>query len=331
MSCALLVGAGAVGARAARQLVDTPGLTRLLVADRRAARAEAVAHAMGEKAEAIEWHAAAPLPVDADVVACALPAGADLAVAERALAAGRAFATVTDDRDSIEALLGLDERARAAGVTLAVGCGLAPGLADVLARHAAGALDHIDEAHVARSGVAGPASVAALRHALHERPTEWRDGAWLDARPMGPELVWFPDPIGARDCTLAAGGLALIVRALPGLSHATLRLADPPPRKRRILGPRETEGSWGTTRVEVHGRRGSTVESIVFGVVERTAVAAGSVLAVAVAQLAGALEGQQPRTPGAHGLAELVEPVSFLAELARRGVRAAVYEGVPVA
>ena len=30
---------------------------------------------------------------------------------------------------------------------------------------------------------------------------------------------------------------------------------------------------------------------------------------------------------GAAGLAELVDPVAFLAELARRGVKAAVFEG----
>ena len=35
--------------------------------------------------------------------------------------------------------------AREAGVTLAAGCGLAPGLADVLARHAAGAVESVDE------------------------------------------------------------------------------------------------------------------------------------------------------------------------------------------
>jgi len=35
--------------------------------------------------------------------------------------------------------------------------------------------------------------------------------------------------------------------------------------------------------------------------------------------------------PGVQGLGVLVEPVPFLAELAQRGVRSAVFEGVPVA
>jgi len=37
------------------------------------------------------------------------------------------------------------------------------------------------------------------------------------------------------------------------------------------------------------------------------------------------------KQPGVQGLGLLLEPVPFLAELAQRGVRAAVFEGVPVA
>jgi len=73
-----------------------------------------------------------------------------------------------------------------------------------------------------------------------------------------------------------------------------------------------------------------TFECTVYGVVERTAVAAGAVLAVVAARLGGALA---PRLvqPGVHGLGTLVDPVPFLAELAQRGVRAAAFEGVAVA
>ena len=74
-------------------------------------------------------------------------------------------------------------------------------------------------------------------------------------------------------------------------------------------------------------------ESIVYGVIEHPAVAAGTVLAVAAARLAGLLPGiELLREPvGASGLGTLVEPTSFLAELARRGVKAATFEGVAVA
>jgi hypothetical protein len=73
---------------------------------------------------------------------------------------------------------------------------------------------------------------------------------------------------------------------------------------------------------------------MVYGVIDRTAVASGTVLAVAAACLAGIAPGLSARagpTAGVQGLAALVEPVPFLAELARRGVKAAVFEGVRVA
>jgi len=67
---------------------------------------------------------------------------------------------------------------------------------------------------------------------------------------------------------------------------------------------------------------------VVYGVVDRMAIAAGTVLAVTAAALVHA-PGVQVRVEasGAHGLGALVQPVPFLAELARRGVRVAVYEG----
>jgi hypothetical protein len=55
---------------------------------------------------------------------------------------------------------------------------------------------------------------------------------------------------------------------------------------------------------------------------DRPAVAAGAVAALtALWSVQGRL-----RRPGAGGLAELVEPVPFLAELKARGVRAAVFQ-----
>ena len=90
---------------------------------------------------------------------------------------------------------------------------------------------------------------------------------------------------------------------------------------------------WGAVRVEAWGWRGTARTSVVYGVIERTAVAAGTVLgrhrrpgcAGALPGLAGA------PGPGAFGLGAVVEPVPFLAELARRGVKAAAFEGVAVA
>jgi hypothetical protein len=330
----LLEGLGAVGIRAARQLVDTPGVDALLVAARSAVRRTEVAASLGDRAEAVELGPDDPLPAGVDAVAVALPAALVAARAERALAARVPFAASLDDTEVLDAVLELDEPARTAGLLVAPGCGLAPGLADVLARHAADALDAVDEIHVARAGSAGPASTAALRRALRDPVVEWRDGDWREERHPNHELVWFPDPIGARECSPVTVGAALLVRAFPGVQRVTIRLAEPLDRRFTWPGRRGLDGGWGSTRVEVWGWRGTTRESMVYGVIDRTAIAAGTVLALTAGRLAGAAPGLASRSgpsAGVHGLAALVEPVPFLAELARRGVKAAVFEGVAVA
>jgi hypothetical protein len=84
------------------------------------------------------------------------------------------------------------------------------------------------------------------------------------------------------------------------------------------------EGMLGAVRVEVRGLRGASHDVEVYGALDRPAVASGTVAAVAAAWTT---DGRLSR-PGAGGLAELIdEPVPFLQELARRGVRAAVFEG----
>jgi hypothetical protein len=85
------------------------------------------------------------------------------------------------------------------------------------------------------------------------------------------------------------------------------------------------EGVVGAVRIEVRGRRGQVRDAHVFGVIDRPAIAAGTVAAVAaVAAGTGALE----RT-GAAGLAALVaDPLPMLRDLWDRGVRAAAFEGV---
>ena len=74
----------------------------------------------------------------------------------------------------------------------------------------------------------------------------------------------------------------------------------------------------------------SGAATVVYGVIERTAVAAGTVLGVATAGSRRASRGGRRGDRGA-GLGTAVKPVPFLAELSRRGVKAAVFEGVAVA
>jgi hypothetical protein len=324
MSTVLLVGVGAVGTRAARQLVDTPSVERLLLADTEEDRVREVADALGEKAQLAKFTPGDSIPAGVEVVACAVPTGVDHAVIAASIAAGVPCATADDDHDAIEAARSLEPNARAADVAVVTGCGLAPGLSDVLARHAASMFDGLDEIRVARTGWAGPSSVAAVRHARRASVRAWRDGTWREEHPHGETQVWFPEPIGARDCRPVTGAAAVLVDDFPGVPRVSVLLGEPPRRTflRRQFGD---DGQWGAARVEIWGRRDGVSECVVYGVVERTAVAAGAVLAVATIRLAA---GEGPS--GVHGLGAFQDARGILADLASRGVKAAIFEGVAV-
>jgi hypothetical protein len=324
----LLAGTGAVGVRTARQLLETAGVDQLLVTDRRPERAEELATALG--AQAVPFGV---IPDAVGAVALAVPGDAAIGVAREAIGRGISVAAASDDDDGIDALLALDPAARDGGATVVVGCALAPGLTDVLARHAADALDGADEVHVARVGTAGEACAATLRRARRERPAEWRDGKRRLERRLGPELVWFPDPVGARECVTVATGVQLLHDAVTRVTRATVRAAEAPRRSRAFPLRRRGVDDWGAARVEVWGWRDGVRDALVYGVIERPGVAAGTVLAVATARVAGRLTDVRLREPGpgSRGLGALVEPAPFLAELARRGVKAAAFEGVAAA
>lgn len=325
----VLLGAGAVGARAARQLLSSPdaGVEQLTVVDVNERHAAAVCASLGDTSRVGTWDPEALAP--GDVVVLAGPTG-HRRRAEEALERNAHVVSAADDVEQVRALLGLDPEARERGVSVVVGAGFAPGMACVLARHAATSFDAVDEIHVAKSGTGGPACARAHHQALGSWAIDWRDGAW-QRRPggSGRELAWFPDPVGGQDCYRAAlPDSLLLVPAFPGVRRVTARMSatrrDRLTTKLPMLRPPHPEGAIGAIRVEVRGRRGSGRDVRVLGAIDRPAIAAGAVLAVAAQW---AVENSFRRT-GAGGLGELLDdPVPFLSELARRGVRAAVFEG----
>lgn len=325
-----VVGLGAVGARVARQLLAGDEVERLHVADLDDVRARALAESLGPRAR----RSALPTPdgdlrAAVDVVVLASPPGSHAPAAAAAVAAGRHVVSVSDEVDDVRDLLELDDEARRAGRVVAVGAGFAPGLTDVLAAHAATGFDVVDEVHVAKHGTAGPACARQHHRALRGTAIDWRDGAWHERRGgTGRELCWFPDPVGAQDCYRAALPDALLLgRALPGAERITARVSAT--RRDRLTTPLpmlrkpHPEGTLGAVRVEVRGRRGPGRDATVLGALDRPGVAAGTVAALTALAV---VRGDAVRS-GAAGLGELLEPVPLLTELARRGVRCAVFEG----
>jgi hypothetical protein len=318
-----VIGAGAVGARAARQLVSSPEVEAVCVHDVDPGRVDDVVRGIADPR-------CTPGDLDrVDVGIVAVPAGDHRDHAEQLLDRGAAVVSVSDSITDVRALLALDDEARIRGLPVVVGAGFAPGLTDVLARHASTAFDSVEEIHVAKVGTGGPACAKQHHRALVGEAVDWRDGSWFTRRAgSGRELCWFPDPVGGQDCYRAGAPDALLLApAFAGVRRVTARVGanrrDRLTARLPMLRPPHPEGGVGAVRVEVRGRRGSAADVTVYGAMDRPAVASGAVAALA-AEWAGAgrLE------PGAGGLAAPgLETVPFLAELARRGVKAAVFQG----
>lgn len=265
---------------------------------------------------------------DGDVVVLAYP-GSHAEAASAALARGAHVVSVSDDLVAVQQLLALDAAAQERDRHVVVGAGFSPGLSCVLAALAARSFERVEEVHVAKVGTGGPSCEHQQLEAVNKDGLDWRDGAWESRRGgSGRELCWFPDPLRGVDCYCAAlAEPTLLLGAFPEATRITARAAGG--RKAVLLSrlPKirrdNSEGTLGAVRVEVRGSQGTSLDDRVLGAVDRPAVASGAVAAMAARW---ALDGRLART-GASGLAGLVEPGPFLAALAERGVKVAVFEG----
>jgi len=334
-----VIGAGIVGARTARELLtpsaDGSATTAgVVVMTRRPDRAEQLSRSFGSSIVVTDPDGFDDTFRDrgsstASTVIVARAEGDHHDVVRAQLEAGRNVVSTSDHPHEVHSLLALDRLARSVGRSLTIGVGLSPGLSCLLVRHAANLLDRVDEIHVARDGVAGPACARQRLRALRGTAVEWRDGEWT-RRPgfSGRELCWFPDPIGGLDCYRAdLAEPAVLVPEFPGVQRVTARLAAT--RRDRVLAPFPlwippgAEGRPGAARVEVRGVDGNGRATVVYGVLDRAGVAAAACAAVAAIR---ASRGEMPI--GAHGLAATLDPVPFLTELSRRGVRTAAFDTV---
>ena len=324
----VVAGLGAVGARAARQVHALAPAEDLALVSGTASRAEEVRAAIGVPARVAGWEEA----LSASPAAVVLCGSDQVSRARAALQAGAHVVATSDALADVEALLALDDLAREADRTIVVGAAFSPGLSCVLARHAASRLDAVEEIRLASSGTGGPGCARQHHASLARSGPEWDRGAGGWARPpvaSGRELCWFPDPAGAQDCYRAELAEPVLLRAaFPDADRISARRAasrrDRLTARLPMLRPPHQEGLIGAVRVEVTGRRGAAVESHVLGAIDRPAVAAGAVAALAAHW---AVEGRLAR-PGAAGVAVMVgETTPFLRRLAERGVKAAAPAG----
>ena len=321
-----VIGAGVVGRGVARRLAASGAVERLILGSRRPERLRGfVRQLIGVDVEVI---APGPLP-SVDVTVLAQPTGGHAELADEALGNGSHVVSVSDSIKDVEALLDLDAVATKADRSIIIGASFSPGLSCLLARHAGLRFERVEEVHVARMGTGGPACQRQLHRARTKEAIDWRDGNWRK-RPggTGRELVWFPDPLGARDCYRAALPDALLLsRNFPDADRITTKVAAT--RRDRftawlpMLRSPHNDGGPGAIRIEVRGMRDGVQATDVIGAIDYPSAVAGAIAAIAAEwSLLGALPS------GSWSLGMLDDPVPWLLELEERGIKAAVYEGI---
>lgn len=318
-----VVGLGVVGARVARQL--TSSSVPVLVHDLRTDLRDVTAKSL--KARVID-NPTDIRPGETTVVVLATPSRQG-SLTRHLVERGMHVVCTSDDVDDVRDLLELDGIARANNASIVVGAAASPGLSGLLVAELASRVDVIDEIHVGVHGTGGPACARQHHRALAGDAPGWHDGEWI-SRPggSGRELLWFPEPIGGRDCYRAELADPLTLqRAFPSATRISARMSatrrDRLTARLPMMSPPHAEGGLGGVRVEIRGSRGGERRTEVAGTAERTGIISG---AVASASAVSALSSKLPAGVVVLGSADLPNG-AILDDVIRRGITMFEYVG----
>jgi len=215
MKIAVLGGAGAMGMVTTKDLANSSVVSEIVLCDSNVEQAKEVA----------SWVASDKLSIkridisnpdslvdavkDADVVANATPYHFNLGVTKSVIRVGKDLTDLGGVYYMTLKQLKLDNVAREAGVTVVLGCGVAPGIADVLAKYGADKLDRVEAVHIRYGEVnLTPAKYKwTFRTVLEEftrGPVIYQKGKFTKLPPFsGKHTIGFPEPVGKRSCCYA--------------------------------------------------------------------------------------------------------------------------------
>ncbi|TVP76433.1 MAG: saccharopine dehydrogenase [Gemmatimonadales bacterium] len=225
----LVLGGGAQGSAAAHDLLQDPQVEEVVVADANPdalptflrSQTEGGERLRLETVDARDPATVRPVMEGMDAVVCALPYYFNLEMTELAIEAGAHFADLGGNTEIVEGQRKLDDRARAAGVSVIPDCGLAPGMVNILAQSG---IDELDETEAVRMWVGGlpqepepPLNyqiVYSMEGVLDYYTTPGlvlHEGEPADVEPLtGMEQVTFPEPLGTLEAFYTAGGISTL-------------------------------------------------------------------------------------------------------------------------
>jgi saccharopine dehydrogenase-like NADP-dependent oxidoreductase len=229
----VIIGAGAMGSAIAQELVLRDDVEGVRIVDSHSRALQELADRLpGPKLRSFQMDARdraaiAPVLEGASCVVGASTANIGLLLAGMALDHGCHYCDLGGPDAVLGEKLGLADRAREVGRWVVPGCGLAPGLVNVLCLHG---IEQFESVHAARIRVGGLPlhPVEPFRFQLASSPDKLLEDYTLPARVieegaiatvdplMGVESIDFGEPFGRLEAFHTAGGLSHLVERLLG-------------------------------------------------------------------------------------------------------------------
>jgi lysine 6-dehydrogenase len=258
----LVLGSGLIGPAIASDLLANQAVKQVVVADRDSDRLKACASKISDKRlstqviDVSDVSAASKLMTGFSVVVCALPHSMTIFADTAAIRAGVSLVDLAFEDDQ----MALDSDARKAGITLIPGCGVAPGLTNILAAHAAETLDVVEEIHIKCGGIPQKPqpplwykvvfSLESVLNMYTRRVRIVRNGKVVEVDSLSDlEPVDFPAPFGRLDC-FNTDGLATLLHTMKNVRTMDEKTIRWPGHIQKIKTMIEC-GLLGTTPVKV--------------------------------------------------------------------------------
>lgn len=241
----LVLGGGKMGHALVFDLIRSPKVEQVVVADREVARVEHLRHTLiDEKIIPVELDATdeqfvGELMQKADVTVSCLPFHKNYDLAKLALHYKSHFCDLGGNEETVKRTFLLDEVAKEQGVTIMPDLGLAPGLVSMLAEAAAQSMDELYEIRMRVGGLPVEPedkplqycqvfSVDGLVNEYIEDCTVIRDGQLMMVDALADlETVEFPKPIGKLEAFNTSGGASTLPKSYRGkvqhLDYKTIR------------------------------------------------------------------------------------------------------------
>jgi saccharopine dehydrogenase-like NADP-dependent oxidoreductase len=223
----VLGGGGAMGMVTVRDLTESPEVSDVVIGEANLKQGEKVVKWTGSEkvslreVDVTNHRNLVEAISDVDAIANAVPYHLNLQVTKAAIEARKPLTDLGGVYYMTLEQLKLHREAHEAGVTVILGCGVAPGIADILAKYGADKLDTVEEVHI-RYGEVNLEPVKykwSFRTVLEEYTkgaVVYVNGEFKQLQPFsGKHVFKFPSPIGERSCCYALySGIATLPRTV---------------------------------------------------------------------------------------------------------------------